>query len=256
MSRPTVAARKVEAIGYERLRIYFLSRRDQPGKRFRAGTTYRDIIQLYECDAKLRALCFEAVGRFELAFRNTLSEALSARHGSHPYYVGQVFKNSKAQDEALRQVIGTFLKSRDERARHYRHTYDSPALPPIWMLKEFLTFGAAARLYGHLANDVRDEIAKAFAIPTFTVLDGWVPCFVDLRNFCAHHDRLFNRRFQKQPQRLNSANVPTAPGNTLNAQLQCLDHVLSAVGEKAETTVRAEKIIQGNRAVQLSEAGF
>jgi len=58
VSRPNVAARKIDAIGYERLRIYFLSRRDQPGRMFRPGTSYTDIIQLYECDVRLRALAF------------------------------------------------------------------------------------------------------------------------------------------------------------------------------------------------------
>ena len=50
--RPNVAARKIEAIGYERLRIYFLSRRDTTllNRLFRLGTTYKDIIRLYKCD--------------------------------------------------------------------------------------------------------------------------------------------------------------------------------------------------------------
>lgn len=101
MPRPSVAARKIEAIGYERLRIYFLSRRDQPNRMFRPGTTYNHILQLYECDARLRELSFKAVGRFELAFRNVISETLSAKHGSHPYYDRTAFKSSEAHNLAV-----------------------------------------------------------------------------------------------------------------------------------------------------------
>ena len=258
VKRPNVAPKKIEKIGYERLRIYFLSRRDAPGKTFRTGTTYNDILQLYNCDARLRGLCFEAVGRFELAFRNTLSEVLSTRHGSHPYDVTAAFKTSNAQDQARLQVLGVYLKSRDERARHYRNTYNSPAMPPIWMLKEFLSFGAAAKLYLHLANDIRDEIAKTFGVSSIAVFDNWVLCFVDLRNICAHHDRLFNRRFQKQPQRFRRASIPTATSNTLKALLECLDYVLSSAGEAADTVNQADQImrLKIHSAANPSEAGF
>ena len=61
------------------------------------------------CDVRLRAVIFESVGRFELAFRNILSETLSKNYGPHPYYDQTAFKNPKAQDEALRDVIGIFL---------------------------------------------------------------------------------------------------------------------------------------------------
>lgn len=258
VQRPNVAAKKIEAIGYERLRIYFLSRRDQPGKTFRTGTTYQDIIQLYDCDARLRALTFKAVGRFELAFRNVVSESLSSRFGSHPYYERTAFKSAEAHNQALSQVIRTFDGSKDDRAKHYRQTYDPPALPPIWTLKEFLTFGGAARLYAALAGPLREDVARAFGVPRLPVFDNWVTCFVDLRNVCAHHDRLFNRRFQKQLQHLPRENIPTAVNSTLKAYLECLDHALGAIGEKADNVAEARRLINLNihAAVNLSEAGF
>lgn len=256
--RPNIAAQKIEAIGYERLRIYFLSRRDQPGKTFRAGITYKDIIQLYECDARLRGLSFDAVGRFELAFRNVISEAISDRFGSHPYYNRAVFKNAEAHNQALKQVIQTFDKSKDERAKHYRRTYDPPALPPIWTLKEFLTFGGAAHFYASLAGPLRSDVAKAFGVPRLEVFENWVQCFVDLRNICAHHDRLFNRRFQKQLRRLSRENIPAAPNNTLKAHLECLDHALEAIGEKAGNVAEAQRLINLHKyaAVDAAEVGF
>lgn len=258
MPRPNVAARKIDAIGYERLRIYFLSRRDQPGKMFRPRITYQHILQLYDCDMRLRSLAFNAVGRFELAFRNILSETLSAQFGSHPYYDRAAFKDAEAHNQALGQVIKTFQGSKDERAKHYRRTYDPPALPPIWTLKEFLTFGGAARLYATLAGPLRENVAKAFGVPRLPIFDNWVPCFVDLRNICAHHDRLFNRRFQKQPQLLPRENIPQATSNTLKAHLECLDHVLTAIGEKDGYVTEAQRLINLNihAAVDPAEVGF
>lgn len=258
VQRPNVAAKKIEAIGYERLRIYFLSRRDQAGRTFRPGTTYNDILKIYECDARLRELSFKAVGRFELAFRNTVSEALSGRFGSHPYYERSAFKSAEAHNQALSQVIKAFDSSKDERAKHYRRNYDPPALPPIWTLKEFLTFGGAARLYATFSGPLREDVAKTSGVPRLPIFDNWVQCFVDLRNVCAHHDRLFNRRFQKQLQRLPRENVPSATNSTLKAYLECLDHALGAIGEKCGNVDEAQRIINLNihSAVAPEEAGF
>ena len=256
--RPNVAARKIQAIGYERLRFYFLSRRDQPNKTFRPGTTYNDILQLYECDARLRELTFGVVVRFELAFRNIMSETLSAQYGSHPYYDHTAFRDANAHNKALAQVIKTFNASQDTRAEHYRQTYDSPALPPIWTMKEFLTFGGAERFYGLLEKPLRLDIAKAFGVPVLHTFENWIRCFVDLRNACAHHDILLNRRFQKHLRHLRREKIPQANNNTLKAHLECLDHVLGAIGEKAGSVKEARRLInlKVHAAVNPYEAGF
>ena len=253
--QPNVAAGKIEQIGYERLRIYFLSRRDQPNKMFRPGTSYQDILQIYECDARLRNICFAAVGRFELAFRNRMSEALSARGGSHPYQDVSLFKSVRDQTKARKLLTNVALTSRDNRAKHYYQTYEL-ALPPIWMVKEFLTFGSSAQYFGFLDSSVQQRIATSFGVNHLPVFKSWISCFVDLRNIIAHHDRLFNRRFQKQPATFQNGNVPTASGNTLKALLQVLDFCLAGNGQKSNVTASVHKIICRCSAISPAEAGF
>ena len=183
---------------------------------------------------------------------------MSERFGSHPYYDRDAFKSAQAHNQALSQVIKTFGDSKDDRAKHYRNTYDTPALPPIWTLKEFLTFGGAARLYATLDGVIRADVAKVFGVPRLPIFDNWVECFVDLRNVCAHHDRLFNRRFQKQLQHLPRENVPSTNNNTLKAHLECIDHALLSIGEQARNVSEARRIINLNihAAVNPAEAGF
>lgn len=259
ISRPRVAARKIEEIGYERLRIYFLSRRNRslPGKPFLPGTTYRDILRLYEFDSKIKNICFSEVGRFEIIFRNRISEALSARFGGHPYSELGAFKDVKARNECFQSVLQTFNKSRDERAKHYLDNYNSPTLPPIWTLKEFLTFGASARLYSALKSNIRTDIAAHFGVSALPVFDSWVSSFVDLRNICAHHDRLFNKGFQKQPQRFLRAAVPSpaTDQSKLKAQLECLDFALKNTGDKSLVS-KVQKAINLYPEVHSSEVGF
>jgi abortive infection bacteriophage resistance protein len=258
ISHPNVAAKKIEAIGYERLRIYFLSRRQHAvaGKPFIVGTTYQDIINLYECDMRLRNACFSSVGYFELLLRNAISEVLSQAHGSHPYYDESAYKNAASNLEALQTFARVYEKSKDGRANHYRQTYSSPVMPPVWTMKEFLTFGSASYLYQRLEGTLRTSIAKQFGVSSDAVFKSWIECLVDLRNICAHHDRLFNRTFQKQPIPLQSASVPTARPNKLKAILQCLDYMLQQRGVKSKITNEVQDIIIRFPQMKPAEAGY
>jgi len=253
-----VAAREIDQIGYERLRIYFISRRQPgvPNRPFVAGTTFKSIIRIYDCDAKIRDKCFSAVGRFEILFRNAISESLSRTHGSHPYHEPSAFKDSSSQLDALQSFSNVFSKSKDERAKHYRNTYNPPVLPPIWTMKEFLTFGQAARVYNNLSGERKNEIARKFNVPSDQVFTNWIACLVDLRNFCAHHDRLFNRSFQKQPSRLRRASIPSGLPKKLKAILECLEFLLASTNPRVSITSEVDKLIGKCSEIQAAEAGY
>ncbi len=258
--KPNVAAKKIELIGYERLRIYFLSRRQLTvaNRPFLPNTSYKDIIRLYECDSKIREVVFIAVGQFELLLRNAMSEELSTVHGSHPYSKVTAFKDAETRLEAYRMFVDVYHKSKDSRAKHYRNHYGEPTLPPIWRIKEFITFGTSSRILKTLDGSIRTAIAQDFGIPKDSIFTQWVECLVDLRNICAHHDRLFNRNFQKQPVSLNipTGKVPTAPSKKLKAILQCLDYMLSKRGIKSDVTNQVSAIIARYPEMWPAEAGF
>ena len=196
------------------------------------------------------------MGQFELLLRNSISEVLSQSHGSHPYYVAGAFRNPTAHLAALQTFVGVYGKSKDQRARHYRQTYDEPVLPPIWTMKEFLTFGAACRIFQDLSGTIKTAIASQFGVTSDQVFISWLECLVDLRNMCAHHDRLFNRSFPKQPMTLRSVNLPTARPNKLKAVLECLDYLLAQRGVPVGVTARAGAILARFPEVLPIEAGY
>ncbi|MBO1326294.1 Abi family protein [Acetobacter sp. TBRC 12305] len=256
--KPTIAARKIDLVGYERLRIYFLSRRqlNLVNHPFRPGTQYQEILRLYACDIKLRDACFAAVGQFELLLRNAISEALSASFGSHPYNNIAAFQSPASALEAIQTFTKTYELSKDPRAGHYKITYCPPLLPPIWTMKEFLTFGKTVRLFNCLNNTLKQRIATQFGVPAHQVFSSWISCLVDLRNICAHHDRLFNRSFQKQPATLTKVGLPVAPRHKLKAILECLDYLSDQRKAPVKITAKVGSIIRKFPEVAPAEVGF
>jgi abortive infection bacteriophage resistance protein len=252
------AEKKIAEIGYKRLRIYFRSRRQLsvPDKPFIPGTKFKDIIALYEFDERLRLFCFLHTGRFEVALRNQLSEILTHRHGAHPYFDNAAYLSSKTRAATLGRLSDIFYKKNDERARHYFNVYNPPLLPPIWVLKEFMTFGNLSHVLEQISTPIQNDLTTAFGMPNFKMLENWIKALIDLRNICAHHDRLFNRHFQKQPQKFINAGVPTAPQNKLKALLQCLEHLLKSQGYNDAIVTSVGKMIQKCPAVVPSEVGY
>lgn len=226
INNPVDAQQQIDLLGYHRLRIYFLSRRNLniAGKPFRAGVTFEQIISLYNADRQLRSIVFDAIGVFEILFRNAFSEKISALYGSHPYMEDSLYCKPDKKMHSLQFFTSTYLKSKDQRAKYYLKTYE-PFLPPIWILKEFFTFGQSINIFENFSDSIRLDVAMFFGVRERKVFEAWLKCLLDLRNACAHHDRIFNKTFSKNPPLLRRANIPRSPANKLCALLECLDYM-------------------------------
>lgn len=174
-------------IGYYRLKIYTRAFEDS-NKNFSVGTSFEDIIEIYDFDRRLRVLCLSALEKIEIALRAQIINVMGAHGGPHFYYEEKYFQNKKAVN-SLRN-----LGSKDTRSlpvKHYRAQYDSPHLPPIWCLAEVSTFGDVSHCFADLDLEYRKEISSAFG-ENETVCVSWIRALSTLRNICAHHDRLWN----------------------------------------------------------------
>jgi len=256
------AIRFIDGVGYSRLRIYLQSRRDlsKLTKPFHANVTFREIADIYLMDEKLRALVFPYCARIEVIFRNSVSEVLTKQYGPHPYQC-DIFKSDTSAQDAMKLMSEVYFAklSQDQRARHYFKKYGQPTLPPIWTMKEFFTFEKASRFYGCLNDSIKVEISRRMNIDVANhdILTSWIKSIIDLRNVCAHHDRLFNRKFQKQPQNLRKADIfVDADNKKLAGILKCIDHLGGNYFQQFDSFSKARGIINANKYVAFKEAGF
>ncbi|MGI4831144.1 MAG: Abi family protein [Janthinobacterium lividum] len=182
------AQRVIETTGYFRLLIYMRVMQDPGSKQFLAGTSFEDILKLYEFDRKLRLHCLDAIERIEVGLRAAIINEVAVPHGAHFYLNPAHFGNV----EAYRAFFAKAIQARYLAIEHYHKKYSNPPSPPIWAICEAITFGTLSHLYSGLNLANRKAAAKPFGFDE-TVLVSWFRTLNDLRNTCAHHNRLWDK---------------------------------------------------------------
>ena len=189
-------------IGYYRLSAYLLpfeQASTDGGSRnhkFIPGTTFEQVLNIYVFDRKLRLLVIEAIERIEVAARTRWASAMALRHGSHAHMNADLFKDPWQHAADIARVSKDLQGSNETFVAHYRKKYDTPYLPPIWAVVETMTLGCLSRWIASTSdNQVKREVAKTLGMPTIEILEQVLHALTPMRNICAHHARLWNRRF-------------------------------------------------------------
>jgi len=64
------------------------------------------------------------------------------------------------------------------------------------MTLEVVSFSTLSRIYELIKKDQQKvDLAKQFGLNDIAFLENWLHAIANLRNSCAHHSRIWNRRF-------------------------------------------------------------
>lgn len=156
----------LSSISYYRLSGYaFIYEGHENGKRnhqFKAGTTFENIIELYNFDRLLRLLVMDALERIEVAVRTQICLTLAVTYqDSHWYMRQELYKNKFNFEAFLDACSKNFSKSSETFVSHYKNNYSDPQLPPCWMLIELLPLGTWSTLYQNLGRKRNTRIFNA-----------------------------------------------------------------------------------------------
>ncbi|MGL6175878.1 MAG: Abi family protein, partial [Vibrionaceae bacterium] len=191
-------------ISYFRLSAYtrpfYLS--GQAEHQFISGTRFEQVLELYVFDRELRLLLLDAIERLEVALRARLTDVLTTHYQDPFCYLDPALFTSRYNHDWLRAELckKTEGHKMERFIAHYRQSYpDAPPEPPIWMAMELLTFAQISSFFAHLREpEVQKAIANHFGWP-HAVLTSWFRSLSDLRNWCAHHSRVWNRELGTAP---------------------------------------------------------
>lgn len=202
------ATKTLENISYYRLQGYWwFLQSDKTNHQFKTDVTFEDVVKIYAFDSQLRHIVFDAIETIEIAFRTKLVYQLSLKFGNWWFEDANLFHDNNFFEKNLAE-IGKELKRSNEVfiTEHYRK-YNEPDRPPAYKTLEILSLGLLSKLYKGLNRDLKQKktIAKSFGLRTYH-LENWILAITVIRNICAHHSRLWNRRLPMHIKKLSKTN--------------------------------------------------
>lgn len=169
-------------------------------KDYRDGTTFDDIVALYEFDARLRELTLRHLLHIERHIRSALSYAFCQKHGEQqstyldPNNYDLHPKNNAYQvNKLITRYLKPLLDKRTEHLyiEHYKQQHQNV---PLLVLINALTFGTISKMYQYSTSDIQSSISREFEGVNEGQLRQILQVLTDFRNVCAHNERLFSFR--------------------------------------------------------------
>ncbi len=195
------AAHYLGNISYYRLRAYTYPFQDNkdPNHPFIQEVSFDEILNLYVFDRQLRLLLFNALEKIEIAFRTQIIYRYALEYGAFWHLETDLYNNSRFFAQHIASLEKEIDRSKETFIKHYKATYTEPDTPPAWMALEVSSMGLLSKIYFNLRKDKgpKDEITRYFGLKDTDTLENWLHCFSLLRNLCAHHSRVWNRRMTK-----------------------------------------------------------
>ena len=184
-------------ISYYRLSAYFLPFRTSQGK-YKAGTGFVKVYNLYEFDRKLRRIIFSAIEELEVYLRAQFSYYHTHKYGADGYMSPANFNSRHNHDKFFERIVD-LLKSSSNTAfvKHHMNKYSGQL--PLWAMSELFTFGMLSYFYADMITIDQKYIARNIFHTSVANAKSWLYCCTDLRNLCAHYGRLYYTIFSAAP---------------------------------------------------------
>lgn len=251
-------------ISYYRLRAYwyyFEVDPTNPAHALKPGTTLDHVLALYDFDRRLRLLINDGVERIEVAARGSWAHHLAMAYGPHGYLDPTLYSPSHRYARNMTQLQDEVDRSHDSFIAHYKTTYGNPPLPPVWMAAEVMSFGLLSKWIGTLARKRdRQAIARQMGLSE-RVLTSFLHHLATVRNICAHHGRLWNRRLTvttimpSSPPDLATA-MNASASRQIYTTLTIMLHVMAIIAPASDWRNRLIDLIEGHPTGDFTAMGF
>lgn len=234
------ATHALSHISYYRLAGYWWSMQaDKDAHLFKPNSKFSDVISLYHFDRDLRILLFDVIEKIEISLRTKLVYHLSHEYDPWWFQNSSLFTNVRELIKTLENMSVEIERSKDVFIRsHLKKHKDDLRFPPAWKTLELTSFGGLSKLYGNLKPTIqsKDIIAMEFGTINHTFLPSWLQSITQIRNYCAHHSRLWNKKLPGKPKLMPTPpyqwinDVPTQPEfHKLYIHLCCMKYLLNVV---------------------------
>ncbi len=249
-------------LNYYRLSGYWYEYR-LPNNHFKPSTNFSEIIQLYKFDKSLRILLLDAIEQIEVSIRTKLAYHLGQTYGAHPLRNTNLFSDQRKYAETFSKLRTEVSRSREDFIIHLLNKYQEP-LPPIWAVVEVMSMGQLSSWYKNLKGR-QDALAIARNYDFDSrVLSSFLHHLTILRNHCAHHARVWNKRFTFIIQLPTHSPIDVVSACHTNSQakrkiyntLVMMTWMLNIIQPDHDWTHRLKSLLQQYPQIDTAQMGF
>jgi abortive infection bacteriophage resistance protein len=233
---------------YFRFKAYISPFFDKTTGKFHPGATFDDLYGLYCADQKLRDFLIPLLALLEVRIRATVDNVITSTTNDPFWHINtEYFKNFSDVERALKKAQQRFDQGKQEFVVHYRDRYFTKQsyvyrrTPPFWIISEIFTLEQllsvckslnekCAKFMVSAGKNRLDLIAKPFGLNSHGALINNLGCILELRNLCAHHNRLWNRNLKNPSGLKGNHSIPPSHPNRLYSQLLMLRICCKAQG--------------------------
>lgn len=185
-------------IGYYRLKGYLVPFRQSGDVNFVEGANLSRVMEIYAFDCSLRTILSEGLAKIEVAVRARIIRyhlEINPDPFAYSKQNGLPGLREKAYTELKRHIDDAVAKAKSEPfMKHLAVEHGIVDNPPLWTMMEVLPFGSLVCYLQGLPEEAKRKTANSFNV-TPSVLVGFLNALRRTRNVCAHHARLWNRKF-------------------------------------------------------------
>ena len=183
------------------------------------GTSFDEITYLYVFEREIKHAFFESIIAMETHLKAIFSHRFSELYASIPYAYLDINCYDKARSldsiksiSRISRVISNYKDKGNNSLAHYVQTYNDI---PIWVLINFLDFGCLKHMLINSTKKLQNIVAKDLS--TFIeeniggktlfppeVMISFVENINDIRNICAHTNRLLDSKCKRDSKHWSS----------------------------------------------------
>lgn len=205
------AIRFLSRVNYYRLSGYwypmriFTSETNSALDRFQEGTTFELVKDLYEFDESLRNAVFSELGKIETAMRTIIGHSLGEMSPTIHLCPDRLSARARQTQRRSNQTVHqkwlqkyelALAITKEDFVTHHKERYDG--VLPVWAAVEVMDWGMLSHLYAMSPNPAKNRVADICGLRG-PQLESWLKSLNILRNYSAHHARMFNRSYDLRP---------------------------------------------------------
>lgn len=146
--------------------------------------------------ASIRSILIPVIEAIKIDPRTKITYRLAMTYGADGYYDEVNFQpKTNGEGKSIHEIImekfekEITLQKNLPCVKHHMQVYGDRF--PIWVAVELFTFGLLSSIYSIMQPDDQKAVADQYSTDPYH-LSSWFLSLVELRNLCAHYNRVYN----------------------------------------------------------------